>query len=223
MNPIQWHVIVPIILIGAVVLLFGLPIGAVWVVNSSGCCLANGTESLVTFWASLSAGFLALFGMVVTGVFIVTAFRVNAEARAEARTSAQKEAEKVARTYVKRHKRKLFKKMEQAKNEVEKRADETKGKIDAVGNDAKRDIETAASGAKKELLNTLTKEANEATDQITTTRDEIIAAMDKVRGDVERKGDEATQAIAVAQQEAQRQIDQTVGGSREGESEGKPE
>lgn len=99
MNPIQWHVIVPIILIGAVVLLFGLPIGAVWVVNSSGCCLANGTESLVTFWASLSAGFLALFGMVVTGVFIVTAFRVNAEARAEARTSAQKEAEKVARTY----------------------------------------------------------------------------------------------------------------------------
>ena len=151
--------------------------------------------------------------------------RVQSECRGAGR-SANLGAEgsgKGGTDILKRHKRKLFKKMEQAKNEVEKRADETKGKIDAVGNDAKRDIETAASGAKKELLNTLTKEANEATDQITTTRDEIIAAMDKVRGDVERKGDEATQAIAVAQQEAQRQIDQTVGGSREGESEGKPE
>lgn len=88
---INWIVIVPVTLISAVVLLVGLPLGAVLIVNYSGCCLANGTEQVVTFWAAMIAGFLALFGMVVTGVFVITAFRVDATARAKAQLSAREE------------------------------------------------------------------------------------------------------------------------------------
>ena len=58
----------------------GLPLGAVFIVNSSGCCFANGPEGVVTFWAALTAGFLALFGMLITGVFIITAFKVDDKA-----------------------------------------------------------------------------------------------------------------------------------------------
>lgn len=88
---LPWAVIVPAVLIAAVVLLIGLPLGAVWIVNSSGCCLTSSPEDMVTFWASMIAGFLALFGMLITGVFFITAFQVHTTARNEAQHVAQKE------------------------------------------------------------------------------------------------------------------------------------
>lgn len=87
-SSIPWRVIVPIVLIGAIVLLMALPLGAVWIVSNAGCCVFDAMENVATFWGSLTAGFLALFGMLIAGVYVITTFRTDAMARAEAHNAA---------------------------------------------------------------------------------------------------------------------------------------
>lgn len=219
---IPWRVIVPIVLIGAVILLFGLPIGAVWIVSSSGCCLTTGTENLITFWASMIAGSLALFGMLITGVFVLTAFRVNAQAETEAQraahpvaketaqatartvaqeaaqTVAQEKAESVARTeaqtFVQRHKGKLFEEMNQAAANVE-----------ALADDAKSDLEQASADIER-----LRQEAKDATTQVTTTRNETIAAIQDHKGESLRKIDGAEAGVQEHAKQATTDIAQVL-------------
>ena len=286
---ISWRVIVPIALIGAVLLLVVLPIGAVWIVNNSGCCPTSGTENLITFWASMTAGFLALFGMLITGVFVLTAFRVNAQAETEAReaahsvaektaqtvareearkaaqTVAQEEAESVARTeartFVQRHKGELFEEMNKAAGNVKALADDAESDLEQASADIKKlrqeakdatnqvtttrdetiaaiqdqkekslqniagaetEVQGQAEKAKSDIaqdLESLRNEATEATGNITTMRDQTIAAASAMRQEVEGKRDEAMEAIARAQAEAQRRADPPAGGQREGEGE----
>ena len=90
---VSWLVILLIVvavLIAAVGLLTGLPLGAVWIVSKSGCCVFDAMENVATFWGSLTAGFLALFGMLIAGVYVITAFRTDAMARAEAHEAVAK-------------------------------------------------------------------------------------------------------------------------------------
>ncbi len=110
--PINWKVVVPIVLIGAVILLLGLPLGAVWIMSTSSCCFAEGGASTLTFWAASVAGFLTLFGMLITGAYIITAFRVDATARVVANDAARTAADKAVTTYLKRYKKHLFEEVE---------------------------------------------------------------------------------------------------------------
>jgi len=203
---LRWTVIVPVVLIAAVVLLVGLPLGAVWIMNSSGCCLAmaNSPENVITFWASMTAAFLTLFAMIITGVFIITSFRVDATARATARVEAQNEVW----TYIEHYRNKLYNDLRaleslveevkergeyakqafaKAEEEVEARQKEASNAIDDTTN-AARQAQEAIAG----VLNETTNAANEtqatisqAGQEVQRQRDETIRAMDGARQEAE--------------------------------------
>ena len=121
---IPWR-LVSFVAIAAVVLLVGLPIGAVLIVNLSGCCFANGPENVITFWASMIAGFLTLFGMVVTGVFVLTSFKVEKTAIAEAQVVAREQA----LTFLTLHKEELIEELKNAVDKVKQKAEKASEKL----------------------------------------------------------------------------------------------
>ena len=194
-RPIPWAVVVPVVLVGAVVLLVGLPLGAVLIVSSSGCCLVSGPEYLITFWASMIAGFLALFGLVVTGVSIITAFRTDSTARAE----AQHVADKAARTYLKRYKENLFEEMAAARDCVKAKGSAVVAEIQAQKDAAS----SAITGARDKTTDAATKAQTAIGAARDKTTDAATEAQTAIRGagqQVERRRGEAIGAIDSAQQ-----------------------
>ena len=85
--------------IGGPIMLVGLPLGALLVVHHSGCCMTNSIEQLISFWGSVLGGMLALFGMMITAVFVISAFRIDKSARAEAAAEAADAAGKFFHEY----------------------------------------------------------------------------------------------------------------------------
>ena len=204
-RPIPWAVVVPVVLVGAVVLLVGLPLGAVLIVSSSGCCLVSGPEYLITFWASMIAGFLALFGLVVTGVSIITAFRTDSTARAE----AQHVADKAARTYLKRYKENLFEEMAAARDCVKAKRSAVVAEIQAQ--------EDAASGVIAGARDKTTAAATKAQTAIGAARDKTTGAATEAQGVIGAARDnttntarEAQVAIRGVRQEVEHQRDETI-------------
>ena len=204
---IPFRVVVPIVLIGAVVLLMGLPLGAVFIVNSSGCCFTNGPEGVVTFWAALTAGFLALFGMLITGVFIITAFKVDDKARAE----AWEAADKAVTSYLNRYSEKELQKIAEIKDELFQKIAEIKGRIEK----AVQSIETQRAEAAEAIANeqqAATEAANESKREIEAARagveearadveeqhSKAISAIDRLREEVENAAEDARERIAQA-------------------------
>lgn len=153
---IRWGVVVPIVLIGAVVLLTGLPLGAVWIVSNSGCCVFDGMENVATFWGSLTAGFLALFGMVITGVFVITSFRTDATARAQAQDAVS--------TYLRNHKEEFVKELDEFHEEVQ------------TGTERVNEESAAASTAIKDDQEKVRKAADEAGEKIDSALGEVEGA-----------------------------------------------
>lgn len=218
---IQWRVIVPIVLVGAVLLLVGLPIGAVWFMTISDCCLTASAETTITFWASMIAGFVALFGMLITGVFVVTAFRVDATARSVARESADKAVD----TYIRRYKKKMIEEIDNAKDDVTTEADCAKECLDKVLEDVKaqaggtkeqigeaeKDVQAQADDAKEEIGKAradVERLQTEAADEMARAKETVATdagdAQEQIhssRQDVERRRNEAIEAIDKAQQE----------------------
>lgn len=205
-------IIAPFVLIAAVVLLVGLPLGAVMIMNSSGCCLADSPEHAITFWASMVAGFLALFGMIITAVFIITAFRVDATARATARLEAQNEVW----FYVKHYRKRLYKDLRslhslvgEVRVEVERLSEEAK----LAFAEAQEDVETRQSEADSAILTAqeeTTSAASQAREAIagalnetTSAANEAQAAIGRAEQEVQRRRNDTIQAIEDARQEAE--------------------
>lgn len=198
---IPWISVAVVVLISSVVLLVGLPLGAVWLVNNPGCCLVNGPENVVTFWASMSAGFLALFGMLVTAVFIITAFRVDATARDKAQIAAQEEF----RNYIKHNKCKLHRDL----CELEALAKKTK-------QGAKEACESIAEARRK-----ITERREEASNAISaeqeTTEGEAKEARKRIADEEEKTREDARNvrtSIAEANKEVEAAL-KTIGEARE--------
>ena len=82
-QPLNYFAVVASILAVGVVTLIALPLGAVWIASSADCCFADSTSSLLTFWAAILGGFIAFFGMVISGLFVVFAFRIDNAAKSE--------------------------------------------------------------------------------------------------------------------------------------------
>ncbi len=187
----NWKVIVPVVLISAVILLVCLPVCALLIVNSTGCCLANGPEKMITFWASMIAGFLALFGMLVTGVFVITSLRVEATARAQAQSEARTTASEVSRAtarqavekFIRRRKGEMFEDLERASDDA--------AQVAAQAEELAREAEKSKG------------ELEELKGEITTLQNETInvrTVIDGAHQDVERRRGEAIAAIDSAQQ-----------------------
>ena len=230
---INWTVIVLIALLSAVVLLVGLPVGAVLVMNSTGCCLVNGPEKVITFWASMIAGFLALFGMVVTGVFVITAFRVDATARAQARLAARKEVW----NYITQYEAKLALEIEELKKLVPQvkersvaamkaftKAEEDVKKLqhEVVTAIAQAQSETASAadeaqraigGVQEETINTA-RQAQEAIGgarvETANAAEEAQRAVAEVRGQTIDAASEVQEVIFGARQEVERQRTEAI-------------
>ena len=211
----NWKVIVPIVLISAAVLLVCLPICALLIVNSTGCCL-NGPENVVTFWASMMAGFLALFGMLVTGVFVITSLRVEATARAQAQIEARKEVW----TYIEHYHSKLAGEIKVLEGLVQK----MKAEVTASGENAKQAFTEArnevgrekdqASAAITLARNETTNAANEAQRAIDGARERIATVANDAQGRIDGARDEAIGAIDSARQEvedAAREVQERAG------------
>ena len=198
---------VPLVLIAAVVLLVGLPLGTVMIMNSSDCCLTNSPDNAITFWASMIAGFLALFGMIITAVFIITAFRVDATAQAKAQVIAQNAVWK----YLQNEQAELAKNLECVKALVKKvkKCGENAQKAFA---DAQKDVETRRTEANSAILaaqHETTNAASQAQEAIanalnetTSAANEAQEAIGRAEQEVQRLRDDAIQAIGDARQEA---------------------
>ena len=185
-SKVNWTVIVLVALISAVVLLVGLPVGAVLVINSTGCCLVNSPENVITFWASMIAGFLALFAMIITGVFIITAFRVEATARAEARIAAGKEVWK----YIEQYRNKLFKELREL--------EELAPKVKEVGEETIR--------AMAEIQKDVEAHQREAVTAIAHAQSQAASAADEAQRAIGRAQEGAINAA--------RQAQEAIGGAR---------
>lgn len=202
---IRWTVVVPAVLIAAAVLLVGLPLGAVSIMNSTGCCLGNGPEKIITFWASMIAGFLALFGMLLTGVFVITSLRVEATARAQAQSEAQKTASKVSRDTAKRaaerfirsHKGEMFEELERATDGV--------AQVAAKAEELDRGVENS-KGELEKLKGEITTLQNEAVN-VRTAIDEAQQRTTNLANEAQRNIDGARERIDAGANEAQQAID----------------
>ena len=212
-SEINWTVIVPVTLISAVVLLLGLPLGAVLIMSYSGCCLTNGTEHVVTFWASMIAGFLALFGMVVTGVFVITAFRVDATARAKAQLSAREEVW----TYIERYRDKLFEELRDLR-ELAPRVKQTGEETMQTMAKAQEDVEAHQREAIRAITHAQSETASaadEAQRAISEVRDETTDVARQAQGAIGGALEETTNAAGEAQRAIGEVQDQTIGAANE--------
>jgi len=91
---LPWYWIVGLAALG-LAMLMGFPLLALKITQSK-CCFfeLDSLSSLLTFWGAVFAGSIALFGMLITGVFIITAFRVDQQAKLETRVIVGEVAEK---------------------------------------------------------------------------------------------------------------------------------
>ena len=208
--------IVPVVLIAAIVLLVGLPLGTVWIMNSSDCCLASDPESAVSFWASMVGGFLALFGMIITGVFIITAFRVDATARDKAQVAAQEEVWKYIDHYEERLAQDLM--------DLKVLAKEMLVEVKISGENAKKDIEaqrkeasSAIVAARDATIADIEAQQREASRAIVAARDATTNAASQAQGGIAKALNETTSAATEAQeavgragQEVDRQRDEAI-------------
>ena len=197
-------IVVPVVLIVAALLLVGLPLGTIMVMNSSGCCLTSGTDSMLTFWASMIAGFLALFGMVVTAVFIITAFRVDATAQAK----AQVEALKAVRNYLKHEQAEFAKDLDRLKAFMKRAKEKGESAQKAIAK-AQQDVETQQKTANDAIVDARNA-ASQAQDAVakalektTNAADAAQDAIGKAVQGVQSQHDEAIHAIDGARQEAE--------------------
>ena len=158
--------------IAAPITLVGLPLGALWVAHEFGCCTTNSIEQLISFWGSVLGGMLALFGMLITAVFVISAFRIDKSAKAEAGVAAAEYAGKFFVEYKCEVMRKIDEEMDKATKSIDAASTDTQTAKDA----AIVDINAAKSAAES------------------TSRD-AISAIVEVRENVAGKGKEATEAI----------------------------
>ena len=218
---IPWGVVlamVLIVLIAAVVLLTALPLGAVWIVSNSGCCVFDGMENVATFWGSLTAGFLALFGFLIAGVYVITAFRTDVTARAEARDAVA--------TYIERTKADFYKDLDEFQCAVRRGIARVKRKTNDSINKIQADRKAVATAAKDagnsidSKLKDVERKRVDAVRKINTARDEVETAAKAARaaaeaateaaGDAAQAAVEARDAVETAAEAAIERINEAI-------------
>lgn len=209
----NWKVLVPVVLISAVVLLVCLPVGALLIVNNTGCCLANSPENVITFWASMIAGFLALFAMIITGVFIITAFRVEATARAEAQIAAGEEVWK----YIENYREKLYADLRELADLAPKVINTSQDAMQAMAR-AQEDVEARqheAINAIAQAQSETASAADEAQRTIGGKQEETIDAARQAQEAIGGAVDETTRLVGEAQRTIGEARDQTTNAANE--------
>lgn len=201
--------------IGAPIMLVGLPLGALWIVQQSGCCPNQSIEHLISFWGSVLGGMLALFGTLIAAVFVITAFRIDKSARAEAAAEAADSLGKFVVEYkrellvliekwlrkVKSKKAKAKARMEAASTAVESAKAAAISRIDSARNAAEAAKDTAieridsARAAAESASEDAVAEIGEVRDNVARSGEQATTAMDQATVDVDRRRGAAIERI----------------------------
>lgn len=211
---------VPIIFafaIAAPVTLVGLPLAALTIVTSSGCCTNQSLADFLTFWGSLFTGMLALFGSLIAAVFVISAFRIDKSAKAEARAAASKSVGKFILDYrtelltvidkwagdVAMHKNQAIETINAASAEAVERINAARGAAESASERAVTRIDAARTAAESA--------SEEAVTRIEGERDEVVErgrltaqAMDQSASDVADQGATAIERIGEEVAEVER-------------------
>ncbi len=82
-EPFNYPAFITAIISFGILVLVALPLGAVWISSNSDCCFNYSVSDQLTFWAAMLGGFLAFFGIIISGIFVVFAFRIDHGAKNE--------------------------------------------------------------------------------------------------------------------------------------------
>ena len=135
----------------AVIVLVSLPLGALLVTQGSDCCHPDTLPDLITFWGAVLAGMLALFGLLISGIYIFTAFKIDTGAKTEAREAATKtakktapkEARKAAGKFYEKYRKNELKKLRDVVEEITERARERSESVNEILDKAERETKEA--------------------------------------------------------------------------------
>lgn len=211
----------------APIMLLGLPLGALAIVHLSDCCSNESVVSFFTFWSSVLAAMLALFGMLIAAVFVITALRIDKNAKVEAQAAAVEAVQKFLLMYKRGflqqidewlHQVKLKKKdaiecIETAKTKVETEKDDAigciktaKGKVETEKDKAVKSIEAEkqATELKRQAATSAIDEARKETDEEAKQAKE---AMTQAARDVETERDTVVRRIGDKETELNRYIE----------------
>ena len=186
--------------IAAPITLVGLPLGALAIVHLSGCCTSQPPDSFLTFWGGLFAGMLALFGMLIAAVFVISAFRIDKSAKAEARMAA----EEAISNFILQHKRDLLNQVDKWAKAVETLKNNTVASISAAGDAAESAKKTAigridaARGAAESAMDAAIGRIDAATTAAESASESAVVEIAEVRENVVRNGEQTTAAMEQA-------------------------
>lgn len=214
-KPFNYPVFITAIISFGILVLVALPLGAVWISSNSDCCFNNSLSNQLTFWAAMLGGFLALFGTIISGIFVVFAFRIDHGAKSE---SAKVAMDAVIQFLNANPKRTIA--------EFKDKIGEIRKAFDACVKAAKEDIRNKKKeidAAKKEIddakekidesickfnskLETWSKEAKEIEQSLL----ELNAKLDQVKQEIDKDIPQIIAGVKASSEAATKRIDELV-------------
>jgi len=194
------------------VTLVGFPLLALEITADADCCFDDSLSDLMTFWGAVLAGFFVLFGMLISGLYIFTALRIDRGAKSEARNAARKVAkdeakkwsQEEAKGFLDRYRKDELKKVDDAISDIESKANLSKKTMDKrvqhiedISNASEKRMEQASASAEKASRNATTA-AERINDQSTSSEDHMREAVERARRAANAANDDAVRAKSAA-------------------------
>ena len=167
----------------ALLTLVALPLGSVWISSNSVCCFDNNALSdQLTFWAAMLGGFIALFGIVISGLFVVFALRIDRGATME----ASRHAVRAAIEFIESNPPSLFGKFKEKTDKFASLVKEKEEKIKKKADEMEESLKDI-----QERLNQANQEADAKNQQLV----EIQGMIEGLIADLKERSESATQNI----------------------------
>ena len=210
--------------VAAIIMLVGLPLGALLVTQGSDCCHPDTLPDLITFWGAVLAAMLTLFGLLISGIYIFTAFKIDIGAKKAARDQALETAERMLPEAVNEAAKEFYKKyrssalkdfedvMEEHTQSIGTRSKSVKEALNAAEREAKEALALAESSksdmkkAVEEFNRAAAEGREEMTGQASRIRELAIASEANINNAVDgvkRAAQNAHDAADAAQRSAQ--------------------
>lgn len=194
-----------------IVTLVALPLGTVWISSNSDCCFNGSLPNQLTFWAAMLAGFIALFGIVISGLFVVFAIRIDHGATLEAAGHAMKAVIK----FIDFDPQNIVKKFVERVAEFESSISATEREVKAAGKNAEKEINGYISKFRsknkkwdgeaeemnqsmqklKENLEDTNNEISQIVDDVKASSEAAIERIDELVASVEQASDAALRRL----------------------------
>ena len=193
----------------ALLTLVALPLGSLWISSNSICCFDNNALSdQLTFWAAMLGGFIALFGIVISGLFVVFAFRIDYGATLE----ASRHAVKAAIEFLEFDPDKILKKFTGRISEFSSLIKKKEDEISSLIKEKKREIEKKAKEIEQPLADIKDKldQANQEADAKNQQLIEIQGMIEGLIADLKERSESATQNIEALVANVQKAADEAA-------------